>query len=512
MNLVEFIQQHQNAHTINYIKSGFQKSLFASNITELSTLMKLILNTLLSDSDRQKIFNQLQSGGLPTNIVIPTKVNETCKKQSFCTEFSIMISNIVGLLGFEFSKYTMFLFGIKHFMKQMIIELSNCTTYAEIGACVNKIRNIFLLGRTGNENMSSPIMLDSEFDYTKYATIMSSNGKNDISINYFAANSDERQEDIIFNWIMKNIQTHVKNDNIITFNDDKALFINIITDMIDHVKMDTYNVNDVNDLIINLGKYNVCYDKSFIKMFDILYKEGFSDIPTEMRTNWKPHVIYIENDLKLDVNVNKYLLIINKYFHDKYDGTLKCIMEVMPDDYMPINISDGVFEMLSDITLNLLVNMCRKIYNNQLIYGYFGKSTRIQFIQVFQAFMDCVPRYYTLTKSQRTVVHYILLSDKILEDSIESVNRLNGKGEEDDDGDNDEKNESNENENEHESNECDSGESNRNESEKNDESNDGNDKAKPIVRAQRKPPMRRAVKVVGRRGRAAKTVTKNERE
>lgn len=445
MNLVDFIQKHQEAHTINYIKAGFQKSQFITNMPEIATLMKRILNKLLTESDRQKVYNQLQSGGLPVNLSAQNKT-ETCKKQSFCTEFSMMISNIIGLLGFEVSKYLMLLFGIKHFIQLILDEINSCTTYEDIGTYVNYVRNMFLLGNS-NSTLSNPIGLDETFDMSKYASMLNGNGLNRSSINYFNTNVGVNPEESIFNWILKYIDTHVKNENIISFNDDKHMFYDIIADMLEHLKLGTYEISDINELIINLGRFNVCYDKSFIKMFELLYQEGFSDMPADLKRNYKPHVIYIENDLKLDEKCDKYSLTLNKYFHDIYDNTLKSVIEILPNDYMNVNVHDNVYEMLSDITLNLFVNMCRKIYNNQLIYGFFGKSTRIQFIQVFQAFMDSVPRFYTLTKSQRTIVHYILLSDKILNDSIESVNKLNGVSSDDsddsDDSDNGNKDETN---------------------------------------------------------------------
>lgn len=431
MNLVEFIQKHQDARTINYIKPGFQKSQFVSNISEIPTLMKNILNKLLAESDRQKIYNQLQSGGLPTTLTAQSKT-ETYKKQSFCTEFNMMITNIIGLLGFELSKYLMLLFGVKHFVKLILDEISTCTSYEDVGTYINYIRNIFLLGAT-NDSQSNPVSIDESFDFEKYSCMMNDNFMSRGTINYFNTNFNTTREEQIFDWMLKYIESHIKNENIISFTDDKRMFSDIISDMLDHLKLGTYEVSDITEIIINLGRFNVCYDKSFIKMIELLYQEGFADIPQELRKNYKPYVIYIENDLKLDVKCEKYTMTLNKYFHDVYENTLKCVIDSIPNDYLNINIHESVYDTLADITLNLFVNMCRKIYNNQLIYGYFGKSTRIQFIQVFQAFMDSVPRYYTLTKHQRNVVHYILLSDKILNESIDSVNKLNGVSDDDDD-------------------------------------------------------------------------------
>lgn len=424
MNLVDFFTQHQRSGTIRCINQGFQKSRYAPSCPDVAGIMKMILNQLLVDADRSKVYNQLQSGGLPANISSQSKT-DTCKKQSFCTEFTMMVSNLVGLVGFELSKYLMAIFGMKHFMKLMLDEISTSTSYEAIGMYVNYIRNMFALG-SNNVTVSNPFTLGEGFDIEKYSTMINNTIPSKGGVSYFEMNVNVSPAEAIFTWMLKYIDTNIRNDNVISFNDDKNMIYSVIADMLDNLKLGVYEVTDINELLINLGKFNVCYDKSIIKMFELLYLEGLCDIPAELRRGYKPYVVYIENDLKLDVKCDKCQANINKYFHEVYEHSLKSVHEVMRGDMLTVNIHDEVYEMLVDVTLNMFVTMCRKIYNNQLVYGFFGKSTRIQFIQVFQALMDSVPRFYTLTKSQRTVIHYVLLSDKIINDSIEAVNRMNG--------------------------------------------------------------------------------------
>lgn len=424
MNLVDFFTQHQRAGTIRCINQGFQKSRFAPSCPDVASIMKMILNQLLVDADRSKVYNQLQSGGLPSNIAAQSKT-DTCKKQSFCTEFTMMVSNLVGLVGFELSKYLMAIFGMKHFIKLVLDEINTATTYEDIGTYVNYIRNMYALG-TNNVTMSTPFTLDDDFDIEKYSNLLTNTMPSKNGVNYFEMNVNVPTTEAIFNWMLKYIDTNIRNDNVISFNEDRSMFYNVIADMLAHTKLGKYDVTDINELLINLGKFNVCYDKSLIKMFELLYLEGLCDIPAELRRGYKPYVVYIENDLKLDVKCDKCQANLNKYFHEVVEHTFKCVNDTLHDDTLTVNIHDDVYEMLVDVTLNMFVTMCRKIYNNQLVYGFFGKSTRIQFIQVFQALMDSIPRFYTLTKSQRTVIHYVLLSDKIINDSIEAVNRMNG--------------------------------------------------------------------------------------
>lgn len=419
MDLRQFIQIHEKNGTLEYVSGGFQKSQYIESSNDTVNLIKQILNKLIVINDKQKIYSQLQSGGLASHVT--QSKSDANKKQSFCTEFNIMVANILGLIGFEFSKYLFFLFGVKHFLTKLVDEIDSASNYEEIDMLVKYIRNLMSLGYEKGD-MPVPIKIDSGFSLDNYIEHLSVEEQ---TIDYFSATNQTTAE-ILFNWLLKDIKLHIKSENIVTFEEDKSKWHHMLSDMIDHLDLCTYVVENVNDLIINLGKFNICYDKSFIKMFEILYNESFADIPYEFWGSYKPHVTYIEKELKLDVKCNKYTDNFNKYFHKIYDDTLKSAMEVLGSDVLKVEVTNGMYELLSDITLNLFINISRKISNNQLVYAYFGKSTRIQFIQVFQAIMDCAPRLQLFSTSQRAMLHYILLGDKVLADSIKIVDGDDG--------------------------------------------------------------------------------------
>ena len=74
----------------------------------------------------------------------------------------------------------------------------------------------------------------------------------------------------------------------------------------------------------------------------------------------------------------------------------------------------------ANICVNLYVNMAKKLSNSQLLFATFGKSTRIQFMQILQAVMDCTPRLYKFNESQLAVLHFILMNDKTFQSSVEA--------------------------------------------------------------------------------------------
>ena len=430
MDLKQFIQTHKDNGTLDSIIDGFEKSSFVEPNSDTSVLIKSILSVLISDEDgdKQKIYNQLQSGGLASAKSGKTEIS---KKQSFCTEFNQMVINILGLLGSEFSKYLFVLMGAKHMISQEINEIAESQDYNSILKHVMNIKNFMSLGDIedysdtkdfdfryeSSSNLEPPIDIDDEF-YEEFYLEQDSNENQ----NYLEIEVKSNKKNNIFNQLISEIKQLIKSENVLSFEDDRQEWCQMLEEMLSHMILTTYNVNTVDDLCLNLTGINVCYDKSFIKMFEILYRESFADIPHELWSTYKPHISYIEKELKLDIKCSKYLTNFNKYFHKVYDETLKSVVEKIPqEDILKINVTDKMYELLSDITFNLYVNISKKIACNQLTYAYFGKSTRIQFIQMFQALMDCSPRLYVFTKSQRMALHYILLSKKVINESIKIV-------------------------------------------------------------------------------------------
>lgn len=424
MDLREFIKIHMKNKTISNIVQGFQKSQFIDSTNEIVLLVKTILSKLLYDIEHQPNLNQLQSGGIASHLI--NTVNLQPKKQSFCTEFPIMINNILGLFGFEFSKYLLALFGLSKYINRLIENISNASTYEEIETNMQYIKNIFSLGvnetlqDTNNYEIEERVVkLKDTFDISKY---IDNYDKSMNCIDYYTSTTISSNEDLIIDYIMKDIKLHIKSENIISFDDDKQRWCDILNDIYANIEMSTYTVNTVNDLIINLGQFNVCYDKSFIKLFDILYMESYADVPYECWNKCKPYVMFIENELSLDIKCSKYQFIFNQYFHRIYDDTLKTVKDELKINMLNVIITENMYDRLSDITFYLFLNLCRKIAMNQIILTYFGKSTRIQFIQVFQSLIDCCPRMHVFSQSQRAFIHFILLNDKLIEEAVKVVN------------------------------------------------------------------------------------------
>lgn len=429
MDLKKFILYHKANNSLDSIVDGFERSTFVDSSNEIPNLIKQILSSpkLMGDLEKQKLFNQLQSGGVASN---KSDKLETQKKQSFCTEFNQMILNILGLLGFDFSKYLYFLFGMRRILEREISYIANSHTYEEILNHMIYIRNIFSLGEVATKlpTTEAPIDIASDFyssyfDDEEYKKIFktSMNSDDEISESYSTLTLKDRKSQL-FDYIINNIKQLVKIENILSFEDDKHEWLDMLNAIMEKLVIRSYDINTIDDLILNLGPYNICYDKSFIKMFDVLYDESFVQIPPEFRSSYLPHILFIEKELGLDAKCSKYISGFNKYFHKTFDETLKSVMETMTaDEVLKLNISEEFYERLSNLTLNLYVQLCKKIANNQQVYTYVGRSTRIQFSQVLSAMMDCAPRNTLFTRSQFATIYYILLSRKVMHESVKIV-------------------------------------------------------------------------------------------
>ena len=431
MDLRKFILYHKEHKSIDSFVDGFERSSFVDATNEIPNLIKQILPTpkLIGDLEKQKLYNQLQSGG-----VASTKSDkvETQKKQSFCTEFNQMILNILGLLGFDFSKYLFFLFGIRRILVREIDYIKQSRSYEDILNHVIYINNIFSLGETKAtiNTDESPLDIDdnfytSYFDDDEYQQLFQqqpTQSNDQLYINIEVKN----KKTILFDYLIGEIKKLVKVENILSFEEDKREWLELLNSVVDNLIIRSYSINVIDDLILNLGPYNVCYDKSFLKMFDVLYDESFVQIPPEFRATIQPHILFIEKELGLDVKCSRYIAGFNKYFHKIFDETLKSVLEVIPsDEVLTLNISDELYDRLSNLTLNLYIQICKKIANNQQVYTFVGRSTRIQFSQVLSAVMDCAPRNTVFTRSQFATIYFILLSRKVLHESVKIVCEMN---------------------------------------------------------------------------------------
>ncbi len=273
MDLTTFIQYHQQHQSLSAIEEGFEKSSFVEQINDLTNFVKLLITAYTSDESIDEILhNQLQSGGVAgTKAIKP----ESSKKQSFCTEFNQMITNILGLLGFEFSKYLFVLIGVKRILMREILAISESNNYEDVLVHMLYIRNILSLGEFDDTPTDTPNELPFDIDeqfYNEFDT------NEQIDSNEQTKTYDELElktrKNNFFDHLIEDIKFAIKKESILPFEKDKQNWVYMLNRLIECLYLNTYTISTIDALIINLGSYNVAYDNSFIKMFDILYDES----------------------------------------------------------------------------------------------------------------------------------------------------------------------------------------------------------------------------------------------
>ena len=224
-------------------------------------------------------------------------------------------------------------------------------------------------------------------------------------------------KDVFFKSLMKEIKHLNKTNTIALFDEKKIEWINRINEKLSETTLGDYIIEDVNDVCLCLGMFDIAYEGSFIKLFEIFYRETFVDIPQELWSRNRPHIDYLKRKLKLDIKCDKYTTLFTKYFRKIYDEVSKNVSQ-LGFEILQVKVTDQFFHTMSDIAFGLYIGIGKEIASCQENSACFGKSTRIQFFQIYGALTTCVPRLHSFTKSQKAVLHYILLSKKTIDDSI----------------------------------------------------------------------------------------------
>lgn len=405
MDLKEFIKIHIKKNTIGNIVEGVGQSSFADSDVDVYELVKNMLNKMLAEN---KPYYHLQSGGL---ISTALKKSELEKKQSYCTDFNLLINNILVLLGYEFTKYLMFLSTLKHHIRKILLLLGQSMDYEDIAKHIKCIENLYKL--------KNVLTVEKEFNYKKYLTINSTT-RNPLDFNI----NDDIDKDIvgeIFDNLNHHLDVVIKNNSLVTFDKDKRNWIQMFSEMLLFTKYTNYKVNTIDEFCLNLGIYDIGYEGSFLKLFDILYRENYADIPREyvepiIFTKVLPHMDYLKS---LEIgSCDNFPTDIRKYFEKMYINTYRTLNYVPEDvEVSPVEISNHFYDYLSHVSLNLFVQLTKNIAQNQQIQTCFGKSTRIQFVQILTALHGCLPKFCSFTNSQNDTLHYFLLGKKTLQES-----------------------------------------------------------------------------------------------
>lgn len=411
MDLRKFINEHKDTELLKTLMPGFARSDFTPTENLIHPLVKDILSTILESTESKKIANQLQSGGIAKTV----PKQQVSKKQSYCTEFTQMVNCVLGLLGFELSRNLFLLHGMKFIIRDTIEAIKTLDSYADILHAVVNISRMLQLG-------------DGVFDLDVENTTSDAISYNS-SVNRFG----------IVDKCVKTIRDYLASNNISNLPAVRSSAYRTLRQMYEHLIVNEYVVNSIDQLVVNCGSQaSLCYNGSFLKLFEMTYKETFTDEPYEL---WYRDVQRSETTLPfykfiLDVvglesfSYAKYFGNIRKYYSQIAERVHTSITEltVNPNysrwsstDVLSVSLTEDFYENIVNVTLNLFVTFAKNLALSQQSVCLFGKNTRIQLMQVYAAIISCLPRGELLNDAQQEVLHFILLAEKIFSDSVDSV-------------------------------------------------------------------------------------------
>lgn len=364
-----FIQNKQT----DIIKNSFQQSQFNCTSIKISDIVKTIL--------LKYEYGDLgcQQNGMPGD-----KSLIDSKKMSYCTNFDILIDNILGVFGYEFCKYILFkINGVSILHKYLDMINTECNNF---NIFEDYIKNFIVLFSSMNFKFKNHKNFENECKQTKF---------------YLKHNTIQIDE------IFKGIHRDIFNErnNIINFNEIKKGSLEILTIILNNVYNDKIIINTLNELIIEFNDLDIDigYSGSFIQMATKLYE-----------TNPYNDEILTKYELKSKIN-QSYTLNLNQWFKNMIEKILKLYPDII------LNIDDGLLNYLTNIIIDYFIFLGHNLailYNNTL---GFEKASRIHFKTLYNAVMLTVSKYDDYTPSQKTLIHYVLMNRNNIQKSIEMI-------------------------------------------------------------------------------------------
>lgn len=378
--------------------TAFEKSAFIPAGNDIAILSKDILTALMANS-RAVSFKLILSGPIAQG-------EKSEKKQSFCSEYNQMMKNIVGLLGFEFSRSIMLRVGTFSTIDRIIEDMKETTSYEELLQYTSYIFSTLKPFPNAIYEFIETKAVDSKLNKLVY--------NNDPIPEFF---ENERAE----------LRKHIASKNISAFRNNKTELISKIEYFLSTIKSGRMMIECVDNLVtMNMDRYAVLYNGSFIKIFEILYKSLYADNPKFNETNMQTINQYNLVERYIDgllMHGNKqsayYINYLEHYFMDVFKMTQDALLEdasiARYINRMEIPMPMSLITSLAKITLGAIVRISKLINEKKNMLMLTSSPSRIQFAQVLEAFF-CLPPGIDVdwTLDQLVIIYYILSCEKVI--------------------------------------------------------------------------------------------------
>lgn len=375
----------------------FEKSAFVPTSNDIPQLSRDILNSMMANSQAVG-FKLILSGPI-------SQGPKTEKKQSFCSEYNQMIKNFVGLIGFEFSRSIIVRMSTFSTIDRILADMEDATSYEELLQYTSYIyATLKPFPKTTYEFVHLPT--ENKLNQLVY--------KEDPIPEFFEA---ERAQ----------LRTHIASKNISTLRQNRAELISRIKTFISTIHSGRMPIECVDNLVtMNMGRYTILYQGSFIKVFEILYKSFYADNPKFNEANMQTINQYNAVERYIDgllIRATKqsayYINYLEHYFMDIFKMTQDALLgDASIAHYVnkiDIPMPMSLITSLAKITLGAVAKLSRLINEKKNMLLLTSTPSRIQFAQVLEAFFDLPPGIdVDWTLDQLVVIYYVLSCEKVI--------------------------------------------------------------------------------------------------
>ena len=337
----------------------FDKSEFVMTENKAYKLAKSVLDRILIPESTIEF--RVTHGGQVTATAKKSVVNDE-KKISFCSDFPVMMNGIIGLLAYEVAKNLMYHHGAYRFAKILLSEISDAMSYEELKFILIQLHN--LLRETASKKCNTG------------------------SIPFGIARSEKSFEEI-YETSMRIVQDGISSGTNSSFESDRRAIQAEMDNYVYSISNIVHTISYVDDLCFNAGQFSVGNTTSFLKMFELILRSAAIDTnDISSVQNYVDHTLSIEGG-----NLASYVNFFNKHFQEissKTQTTLMSDVELENDiSHVHLVLKPTLFAELGTLAAVGIVRVCRMIANTRLSYIINdGRSTRIQFFQVFQALLQ----------------------------------------------------------------------------------------------------------------------------
>jgi hypothetical protein len=352
------------------------------------------------------------------------------KKVSFCSDISVICSNLVSIFGFEISKNLLFLIGLKSHIANVINMAKNSKNYKELSKNLKLLKNLFTINDVslippymnitdGSGEKKTFIELDVSF-YEENKEMLRDEGYN---WDYGIFQPDERVKynaDYVsvkgsfFEFVERCIDDRFKHDPEDIMFEGFSSVINVLLDkLLDKIKYGKLIIRHVDELLLNLEGYqngSLFYEGSFIKHYETLYKQMFVDYPADVWKHLDPlNKFFEDNDINIENYTNHLHIYIEKIKSNCYNE-MESYEVLQKGDFLRVEFTEGFYNQIIKIILSFFICLSQNIIKNFYCRFNFDTSCRIQFEHIYLSVMHSLPMVGFLDNNKQRHLEYFLIT------------------------------------------------------------------------------------------------------